>query len=205
VTVVHFLDRPAVSTIFSKAQSVWWRHPCRQHVSTLSAVPARAAATQATSSALGLLCSAPYLQHKFSTLSSAHRRQYRFFELLAMAFGTLPQGSVRLRASNGHTARSLPPNAPFPHRNSLAGPARIKNRNICSLERLTGVCRAIAELDAPPAQTGLQLEVSFEEPLSKVPVTYITTTARVIASAFSTLASIPKLRRRYDLFANPSG
>jgi hypothetical protein len=47
-------------------------------------------------------------------------------------------------------------------------------------------CRAVAELDAPAtpnASGGLQLEVAFEEPTSRVPVTYINTTARVISSA----------------------
>jgi hypothetical protein len=43
--------------------------------------------------------------------------------------------------------------------------------------------RALAEVDAPPTQAGLQLEVTFEEPTSRVPTTFITTTARVIASA----------------------
>ena len=43
------------------------------------------------------------------------------------------------------------------------------------------VCRAVAE--APPADIGLQLDVTFEEPVSPIPTTYITTTARVVASA----------------------
>ena len=52
--------------------------------------------------------------------------------------------------------------------------------------------RAVAEMEAPegyvgeapsPTSGGLQLEVSFEEPTEKIPITFIRTKARVVASA----------------------
>jgi hypothetical protein len=100
-----------------------------------------------------------------------------------MGFGALPQSSVWLGRANGLRGRSPLPAAPTSH-GSYTRRANIAHDVSCASKRLVGVCRAIAELDAPPAQTGLQLEVSFEEPLSKIPATFITTTARVVASAF---------------------
>ena len=59
--------------------------------------------------------------------------------------------------------------------------------------------RAVADIEAPPAQdeggtgrenSGLQLEVNFEEPRSKIPVTRINTKARVISSASGRFAPL---------------
>lgn len=91
------------------------------------------------------------------------------------------------------------------HRRDAAAARALLRRLRPADDRRSVGCAAVAELEAPPAQTGLQLEVTFEEPDDKVPVTFITTTARVVSSAFRyvSIASFAARVRAREAVARP--
>lgn len=88
------------------------------------------------------------------------------------------RSAARRQGRLGHVPACAPPR-------EAAAAWALQSRLQRASSRRSVACAAVAELEAPPAQTGLQLEVTFEEPDAKVPVTFITTTSRVVSSASS--------------------